>query len=106
MNREIHSLIDQQRVLFHHLAGTDEGLIKFEGAKLALKQRISVRAKHTSLYSRAGDFNAQIFSSTTDFSKVEKRLAAVEAVTVGEFVEFYEQYIVGVGRRTITSQVY
>ena len=106
MNQEINNLIAEQQFVFHHLAGTAEGIKKFEEAKQAMKEAIFVSGKHLRIKDRAWDFMKEIFSSTTDFYKTEKKIAAVDAITLDEFVDFYEQYIVGDTRRVLSSQVY
>ena len=48
---------------------------------------------------------AEIYSSTGDFHKVEKKLKAISAMTVDTFLGLYEKYFVGNGKKKISSQV-
>lgn len=49
--------------------------------------------------------NKEIFSPTRDFGRKEKKVAALEKITMDDFLEFYERYLMGPKRRKISSQV-
>ena len=50
-------------------------------------------------------FNREIFSPTRDFTRRAKKVAALEEITMDDFIEFYQRYLIGENRRKISSQV-
>lgn len=52
-----------------------------------------------------GRFNEEIFSTTRDFNRNEKKVAALQAITVDDFLGFFETYLISESRRKISVQV-
>lgn len=104
VDREINNLIAQQHETYRLLAQGLEGELKFEEVKEAYSDTISIKPR--TLWDKSRKLTEEIYSSTRDFDRFDKLLAAIKSITVKKFLELYEKFIVGDTKRRISSQVY
>ena len=103
VDREINNLIAQQHDTYRLLALGPEGELKFEEVKEALSNTVSIKPR--TLWDKSQKLTEEIYSSTRDFDRVDKLLAAIKSMTAKNFLELYEKFIVGDTKRKISSQV-
>ncbi|XP_063684663.1 uncharacterized protein LOC134818889 isoform X2 [Bolinopsis microptera] len=96
--------VDLQYNKFLEQSKSDAGLQLWADIKVALRKQIE--EKPISLSEKNTQFNREIFSPTRDFVRREKKVAALEEITMDDFIEFYKRYLIGENRRKISSQVY
>jgi secreted Zn-dependent insulinase-like peptidase len=102
-DREINNLITLEHEKFRSLALSPEGIQKFDDVKTALSDKISIKPR--TLSEKSFEFVKEINSSKRDLKKLEKKLKAISAMTFDKFMDLFEKYIVGNGKRKISSQV-
>ena len=103
MSREVNNLIKQQHEMFKLLSLTSEGFSRFELVKQALSDKLTMKPR--TLMDQSSKHLDKIFSSDRDFYQVDKKLAAVSAMTMDRFLKLYETYFVGDEKRKIIAQV-
>ncbi|KAL5269357.1 hypothetical protein ACHWQZ_G002997 [Mnemiopsis leidyi] len=96
--------VDLQYDKFVNQSNTDDGQKLWQDIKVALRKQIE--EKPISLSEKNTQLNKEIFSPTRDFERKEKKVKALETVTMDDFLEFYRRYLMSENRRKISSQVY